>query len=86
MVQVRRRYATQMVFPPLFPALKGRAIFRDRNAAKNVCGIRRDAGVPSPSFTLQQKVFSFALNEAEPRSGDLIIARPFKAGFQVCPF
>jgi hypothetical protein len=35
MVRVRRRYATQMVFPPLFPALKGRAIFRGRYAAKN---------------------------------------------------
>jgi hypothetical protein len=36
MVRVRRRYATQIIFPPLFPALKGRAIFRGRYAATGV--------------------------------------------------
>jgi hypothetical protein len=34
MVRVRRRYAMQMDFSPLLPALKGRTIFRGRYAAK----------------------------------------------------
>jgi hypothetical protein len=52
MVRVRRRYATQIVFPPLFPALKGRAIFRGRYAAKNYAALGGTPAFPEASFAL----------------------------------
>jgi hypothetical protein len=49
MILVRRRYATHIMVPPLIPALKGRAIIRDRYAAQKLCGIGRDTCAPRVS-------------------------------------